>query len=360
MNDPESVETQPELLFERQGPLAIATLNRPKALNALTLPMIRALDRLLVEAASDPMIAAFILMGAGDRAFCAGGDVIALVQDGPQAAGLRRDFFWDEYRLNRRIHTFPKPFIPLVDGIAMGGGVGVSVHGSHRVATENVAFSMPETAIGLFPDVGGGYFLPRLAGGLGAYLALTNARLKIADVIWAGLYDHFVPRNRLSALLAALAAADWGDAADTTVDAVLAGFQEDAGEAPLAAQRDVIDASFQKQSVAEILAALDARPETFASEAAAAIRAKSPLMSEVSLRQLQRGADLSFDACMIMEYRMVQACMAGHEFYEGVRALLIEKGRKPVWSPSSIEAVTDARVEAYFQPLGAEDLTFDD
>ncbi len=348
------------LLVERRGPLVIATMNRPKALNALTLPMIRALDRVLIEAASDPAVAAFVLKGAGDRAFCAGGDVVALVQDGPETAALRRDFFWDEYRLNRRIHTFPKPFIPLVDGVAMGGGVGVSVHGSHRIATERVLFSMPETAIGLFPDVGGGYFLPRLAGGLGAYLALTNARLKLADVIWAGLYDHFVPSDRIDPLVEALAGADWTGDADATIESVLSDFQQDAGAAPLAAHAGLIDACFQKGGVAEILAALDASPETFAADAAAMIRSKSPLMSEVSLRQLQRGAILSFDDCMVMEYRMVQTCMAGHEFFEGVRALLIDKGRKPVWSPADLAGVTDAMVEAYFEPLGAGDLTFGD
>lgn len=349
-----------ELLVERRGPLVIATLNRPKALNALTLPMIRALDRLLIDAASDPSVAAFVLKGAGDRAFCAGGDVVALVQNGPEAPALRRDFFWDEYRLNRRIHTFPKPYIPLVDGVAMGGGVGVSVHGSHRIATERVLFSMPETAIGLFPDVGGSYFLPRLASGLGAYLALTNARLKIADVVWAGLYDHFVPSEQLDSVVDALANADWSGDPDATIETVLSGFERAPEAAPLAATLNLIASCFQKASVAEILASLDARPEPFAADSAASIRTKSPLMSEVSLRQLQRGATLAFDDCMVMEFRMVQACMAGHEFFEGVRALLIEKGRKPVWSPAALDDVTDAMVEAYFEPLGARDLTFFD
>lgn len=351
-----------DIIFDRKGPLLVATLNRPKALNALNLPMIRALDSALIEAADDPSVSAVVLLGAGDKSFCAGGDVVSLATDAPGVEDLRRDFFREEYILNRRIHLFPKPYIPLVDGISMGGGVGVSVHGSHRVASDKVLFAMPETAIGLFPDVGGSYFLPRLQGALGIYLALTNDRLKIEDVIWAGLYDSYVPSVSIDALVEALATANWqADGGDlgAVAQRVIAEFSKSPGLAPLAEHQALIDRCFSKGSFAEILTALDAEDGEFAAKTAATMRGKSPLMSEVSVRQLKRGAELGFDDCMIMEYRMTQAAMSGTEFFEGVRAMLIDKDKNPQWQPARIEDVTDDKVEAFFAPLGETDLRFD-
>lgn len=347
-----------DILFERRGPLLVAVLNRPKALNALNLPMIRALDSALIDAADDASICAVVLLGAGDKSFCAGGDVVSLATQAPGVEDLRKDFFREEYILNRRIHLFPKPYIPLVDGISMGGGVGVSVHGSHRVATEKVLFAMPETAIGLFPDVGGSFFLPRLTGALGAYLALTNDRLKINDVIWAGLYDSFVPSAKIDDLVAALASAEWRSDGSAVAQSVIDQFAEAPGTAPLAEHKELIDQCFSKGSLAEILEMLDAQDGEFASKTAATIRGKSPLMSEVSVRQLIKGADLSFDDCMIMEYRMTQAAMGGTEFFEGVRAMLIDKDKQPKWQPEKLEDVTEAMVEAFFASLGEQDLRF--
>ena len=345
-----------EVLIDRRGPVGLLTLNRPKALNALTLNMIQELEKALRTFADDPGIAAVVLLGAGEKSFCAGGDVIALTREEAGKNGLREDFFREEYVLNHLIHTFPKPYIPLVNGISMGGGVGVSVHGSHTVATERVMFAMPETAIGLFPDVGGSYFLPRLPGEIGTYLALTNSRLKGGDVVQAGVYDAFVGSGSLEALIDALVEADWGADPHDVAEEVIARFAEQPESSALNAHREIIDRCFAHDSLEEILAALDAEGGDFATEAAAAIRSKSPVMSVVSLKQLRLGRDMDFNACMVMEYRMSQACMAGREFYEGVRAMLVDKDRSPKWEPDALTAVTEDMVNAYFAPLGGKDL----
>ena len=346
-----------EVLVETRGPLAIVTLNRPKALNALTFNMIKELDKTLRAISEDKRVAAVALLGAGEKAFCAGGDVVALTRRDEGSDALRAEFFREEYVLNHLIHTFPKPYIPLVDGISMGGGVGVSVHGSHKVATEKVMFAMPETAIGLFPDVGGSYFLPRLPGELGTYLALTNSRLKGGDVVSGGIYDAYVESARIPELVDALVDADWSGDADAVADAVIGRFSREAGTFALEAERACIDRCFAFDTVQDILDALDATDSPFAEEAAAAIRAKSPLMSAVSLKQLRLGRDLSFEDCMVMEYRMTQACMAGTEFFEGVRAMLVDKDRSPNWSPDTLDAVTPEMIDAHFVALGDKDLS---
>src|SRR4029450_3988891 len=228
--------SEPEILFEVREGLGLITLNRPKALNALTHGMILELERVIPGWERDAAIKAVVLRGAGGRAFCAGGDVIGLyseMRDNP-AGTLRRDFFRDAYIVNRRIYRYAKPWISLIDGIDMGGGVGLSVHGSHSVASERFLFAMPETTIGLFPDVGGGYFLSRLPGALGTFLALTSYRLRAADALWAGIVDPCVPSARLDDLQAALGAADLsGPGANAKVDAVIAGFAGEAGPVSL-------------------------------------------------------------------------------------------------------------------------------
>ena len=316
------------------------------------------MDAILRTWAKGESIRAVVITSVGGKAFCAGGDVLALVRDGPGAAELRRDFFREEYRLNRLIHPYPKPFVPLVDGIVMGGGVGVSVHGSHRVATERVLFAMPETATGLFPDVGGSYFLPRLAGEIGTYLTLANARLKLADVVASGVYDAYVPSARLPALVDALVAAEWTGDPGLVVNAAISAFAEPPGAAELAPYWAEIDRCFAQDTIEGILDALDAEGSAFCARARAAIKEASPLMTAVALRQLRRGVALSFDDCMIMEYRLSRACMAGHDFFEAVRALLIDKNRRPQWRPASRTEVSEDQIEAFFDPLGDDDLTF--
>ena len=350
-----------EILFDVKDGLGLITLNRPKALNALTHGMILEMERVIPGWEKDPAIKAIVVRGAGDRAFCAGGDVTNLYResrDNPSGT-LRRDFFRDEYIVNRRIYRYAKPWISLIDGIDMGGGVGLSVHGSHSVASEKFLFAMPETTIGLFPDVGGGYFLTRLPGALGTFLALTSHRLKVADAVWAGIVDAHVPSVRMNELQAALGAADLsGPDANRKVDKVIAGFTADEGAPGLPAMMVDIDRCFSAESVGEIAARLKQHPGEWAQKQLAALLKLSPLAMAITLEQLKRCANRSFEDSMTIEYRMAQHCMRpDHDFFEGVRALLIDKDQKPKWNPPSIEGVTKAMVEAHFTPM-SNDLTF--
>jgi enoyl-CoA hydratase/carnithine racemase len=354
--------SESEILFDVKDGLGVITLNRPKALNALTHGMMLEMERVIPGWEKDPAIKAVVLRGAGDRAFSAGGDVAGLyreMRDNP-AGTLRRDFFRDEYVINRRIYRYAKPWISLIDGINMGGGVGLSAHGSHSVASEKYLFAMPETTIGLFPDVGGGYFLTRLRGALGTFLALTSHRLKVADALWAGIVDAYVPSARIDDLQAALGAADLaGPDANRKVDAVIAGFSEDPGTPGLAAMMADIDRCFSAESVAEVVAKLRRHPGEWAQKQLAALLKLSPLSMAITLEQLKRCANRSFEDTMTIEYRMSQRCMQpDHDFFEGVRALLIDKDQKPKWNPPTIEGVTREMVEEHFRPV-ANDLFFD-
>ncbi len=347
-----------ELLYRTQGRVAVVTLNRPKALNALTLAMCRELDAELAAWAEDPALAAVIIEGAGERAFCAGGDVTAIYDSGRGDRRMAAEFFRAEYRLNRRIFHYPKPYIALVDGIVMGGGVGVSVHGSHRVVTEHTLFAMPETSIGLFPDVGGSYFLPRLPGALGMFLGLTGSRLRAADCLYAGIATHYLESARLPDLVDALAGADWSGDAPAAAGRVIRALAADPGEASLAAHRAAIDRCFSRDSVEAILAALQAEGGDWAETTRAGLLTRSPTSLKVTFRELREGAKLDFDQAMVMEYRLSQACVAGHDLLEGIRAAVIDKDRKPVWRPATLAEVDEAAVAAHFAPLGENDLTF--
>lgn len=354
--------SEPEILFEVKDGLGLITLNRPKALNALTHGMILELERLIPGWEKNPAVKAVVLRGAGDRAFCAGGDVTNLYRESrdPQGGTLRRDFFYDEYIVNRRIYRYAKPWISLIDGIDMGGGVGLSVHGSHSVASEKFLFAMPETTIGLFPDVGGGYFLTRLQGALGTFLALTSHRLKVADAVWAGIVDAHVPSAKMNDLQTALGAADLdGPDANRKVDAVIARFATATDMPTLPAMMPDIDRCFSAESVAEIEAKLKKHGGAWAEKQLAALLKLSPLAMAITLEQLRRCANRSFEDSMTIEYRMSQACMRpDHDFFEGVRALLIDKDQKPKWNPPTIGGVTQAMVEAHFKPV-SNDLRFD-
>lgn len=348
-----------DILFTRDGALAVACLNRPKALNALTRGMCAALDQKLQEWERDASVRAVLLRGAGDRAFCAGGDVRHVAQIGRTNPDEALGFFRDEYRMNARIHRFPKPYISFLDGITMGGGFGVSVHGSHRIATPKTLFAMPELGIGMFPDVGGSYFLARCPGKLGLYLALTGARLGAGDAIHAGVAQYHVPSERLDALERALSDADYGTDAGRTVDATIRAMAAPAPAPTLAGHRVLIDRIFALPTVPAILEALRHEGSDFTREAADKIAHGSPTSAMITHRQIHEGAGRKFDDCMRMEWRMVNRVVAGHDFYEGVTALLIDKGRTPAWQPASLDAVTRADVDAYFAPLPADELTFD-
>lgn len=337
-----------EILFERRGAAGLVTLNRPQALNAVTLGMVRALTRQLREWRADPSVTRVVLTAAGGRAFSAGGDIRALYDAGTSGRhGEMLSFYSEEYVLNTIIKHYPKPYVALIDGIVMGGGVGLSVHGSHRVAGDRFLFAMPEVGIGFFPDVGATWFLPRLPGELGAYCALTGERLNAADGIAATIATHRVASSRFGDLADALCNA-------VPVDATLAAFAEPAGEAKVAGHRGAIDRLFQGDRVKAILAALDAADGTdaaFAKATAATIRAKSPTSLKLALAQMRAGAGLSFQACMQTEFRIVSRVIHGHDFYEGVRAVIVDKDNAPRWRPQALADVGDAEIARHFAPL---------
>ena len=343
-------------MFERRGAAGLVTLNRPQALNAVTHAMVKALRAQLDAWADDAGVTRVIIQAAGERAFSAGGDVRALTDLGKAGQHDEALQFWrDEYPLNAAIKTYRKPYVALIDGIVMGGGVGVSVHGSHRVAGDRFQFAMPEVGIGFFPDVGATWFLPRMPGELGAYCGLTGERFGGADAIAAGIATHRIPSARFLALLEGLSGT-------VPVDAVLAAFAEPAGEGPITARRAAIDRLFAGGRVEAILAALDGEAASasadaeWAAKTAATMRQKSPLSLKIALAQVRRSGILDFAACMECEFRIVSRVIRGHDFYEGVRAVIVDKDNRPLWQPASLDAVSDAEVARHFAPLGDGEL----
>ncbi len=346
-----------EVLFETRGPIGLITLDRPRALNALSLEMIRAIRAQLDVWAKEPSVRAVVIRGAGDKAFCAGGDVRAVaaslgqpVPEGQQP--LSSAYFREEYALNHRIHFYEKPYLAFVDGISMGGGLGLSRHGSHRIVTERLVFSMPETAIGLFPDVGGGWFLPRFPGQVGTYLALTGARGTAADAMWTSYGTHYVENSRLEGLLKALVTAHWGqEPAHVVTQRALAPFTSDPGPAPLRAHREAIDRCFAKERVEDILSALAAEGTEWAEATRATLERMSPMSLKVTLRQLRKCRSLTYDEIVVIEYRLSQRMSALPDFREGIRAVLVDKDHKPRWNPATLAEVREEDVEACFAPL---------
>jgi enoyl-CoA hydratase/carnithine racemase len=358
-----ATEDTDEILLERRDGVALVTMNRPKALNALTLRMYRTLDPDLLAWGRDPDVRCVVIRGAGGKAFCAGGDVRAIWETGQGIKGPddpKRVFFREEYRLIQRVHRFPKPYVALMDGITMGGGCGMSLNGSHRVATGKTLIAMPETAIGLFPDVGATRFLNRCPGRLGRYLGLTGARLKAADALYCGLATHCVPSERLEDVIAALSAIRWETGRERRqVDAALARFQADPGPAPLAEHRDAIDRCFAGASVEAIVDALGHEGTEWAKATRDTLLRVSPTSLKVTLRQLETGAD-SIEEALILEYRLTQHMMEHPDFFEGVRAALVDKDQAPKWKPPTLAGVGEDLVEAHFRPIGEHELTFVD
>jgi enoyl-CoA hydratase len=353
----EAMEEGDEIRIQRCGGLVVVTLNRPHVLNALSVRMCQALDDGLRRWRDDPGVHAVLIKGAGDRAFCAGGDIRWLYETlMARGEDVALGFYRLEYPMNARLHHFPKPYIALLDGITMGGGVGVSVHGSHRVVTERTAFAMPETGIGLFPDVGATYVLPRLPGALGMYLGLTGARLGAADCLLAGIGSCYVPAGRLDELEGALAEADLSKNARSTVEGVLDRFRADPGPPPIVEHMERIDCCYGKGELDAVMRALEKEPTGWGRAQRETLATKSPTSLAVTFRQLRQGATLNFDEAMRLEYRLVHRFVAGHDFREGVRALIIDKDNRPKWRPASLENVTAADVEAYFRPLSRGEL----
>jgi len=342
-----------EILFERIGQLGLVTLNRPQALNALTYGMALALERQIDAWRDDDAVAAIAIRGAGDRAFCAGGDIRSLYENGREDGKRNWQFFADEYRMNTKVKRYPKPYISLMDGIVMGGGVGVSIHGAVRVATERTVFAMPETGIGLFPDVGGTYFLPRLPGRIGMWLALTGSRLKGEDVVRAGVCDAYVASAAIPGLIDFMAhRADWSlGAREALAPAGLT--WEIEGDIP---HLPDIHYLFSFGSVELTLKILEEAGTGWAAQQRATILTKSPTSTRIAFRQITMGGDLSFEDCMRLEYRLARFCMVHPDFYEGVRSVIIDKDNAPRWDPPTFAGATDAFVAPAFEPLGEEEL----
>ena len=351
MNDPLA---QFEVLFDARGHAGIVTLCRPQALNALTHGMINAIRTQIDAWESDPQIDHIVFRSLSPKAFCAGGDIRAVyeMRDGDRAE--RNSFFADEYRLNARLKHYPKAVVSLIDGILMGGGVGLSAHGAYRVGAAKTLFAMPEVGIGFFPDVGASYLLPRLrTQALGLYCALTGGRLRQVDALWAGVLTHCAEADQFDQILEALVQ-------ESDAKTVLERFAvRPSGQPELEPRAATIEDCFSKDSVEAVLAALDAvtGPDgEWAKETAATMRGRSPTSLKVSFKEVQEGAKRDFDACMTMEYRILSHILDGHDFYEGVRAVLVDKDNAPHWQPARLEDVESLAIDRHFMPPQEGDL----
>jgi enoyl-CoA hydratase len=343
-------EESDEVLTRVDGGFGLITLNRPKAINSLNQNMVDALSVVLTRWGNDDAVRAVVLSGAGERGLCAGGDLVPLyhsmLKDGVEA----RRFWRDEYLLNGQIGRFAKPYVALMDGIVMGGGVGVSAHGSVRVVTDTSKVAMPEVGIGFIPEVGQMYLLSRAPGALGMYAALTGAPFTGADAIALGFADHYVPHSELDAFTAAIVS--------DGVENALAAHAIEPPSSHLIAQRDWIDECFAGDTVADIIAALRGHDAGPANDAANLIAGRSPISESVTLEGVRRAAKMeTLEDVLTQDYRMSSAASRSHDFVEGIRAQIIDKDRKPKWSPASLAEVTVADVAAYFAPVD-DDLTF--
>lgn len=339
-------QTSSYIIVEKRGALGLLTLARPNALNALDMDMVRVLRAQLQAWATDDTIATVAIRGEG-RSFCAGGDIRAVRQNeqGGSDAGLT--FLHDEYHLNALIDEYPKPFVALLHGIVMGGGAGVSVHGRYRLADPGITFAMPETLIGFIPDVGSSYFLSRMPDQIGLYLALSGARVTADDALALGLVTHLVGQGDFTAVIDQLAQG-------ASVDAAIAPYVKTPGPSALIQHRDTIAKYFGAASVDDVLAGLDRDGGDFATQAAQTIRAMSPTSVKIVFRQIRDAAQMTLRQCLAMEYRLAARVLREHDFFEGVRAALVDKDRSPKWKPASLADVGD--VAPYFASLGEREL----
>ena len=327
--------------------VGLITLNRPKAINSLTHPMVNALSRVLTQWETDDEVNTVVVSGAGERGLCAGGDIVAIYHSARADGVEARQFWYDEYVLNGHVGRYPKPYIALMDGIVMGGGVGVGAHGSVRVVTDTTKMAMPEVGIGFIPDVGGTLILSRAPGLLGLHAALTGAPFTGADAIALGFADHFVSHEKLDAFTKAIL--------DDGIDVALATHSIDPPASPLLAQRDWIDHCYAGETVVDIIAALRGHDAGPANDAANLIATRSPISVSVALEAVRRAARLdTLEDVLRQEYRTSCGSLRSHDLVEGIRAQVIDKDRNPQWSPASLAAVTTADVEAYFAPADRE------
>jgi enoyl-CoA hydratase len=335
-----------DVLVTVENGVGLLTLNRPKAINSLTHPMVSVISTVLADWERDDNIHAVVLSGAGERGLCAGGDIVVIYHSAKADGSEARQFWYDEYLLNAQIGRFTKPYIALMNGFVMGGGVGVSAHGSVRVVTDTTRMAMPEVGIGFIPDVGGTFILSRAPGLLGHHAALTGAQFDGADAIALGFADHFVPHDRLPAFKDAIVA--------DGIDAALAAHAQEPPPSPLLAQRDWIDDCYAGDTAEDIVAALHGHGGA-AVDAANLIASRSPISVSVALEAVRRAAKLdTLEDVLRQEYRTSCGSLRSHDLVEGIRAQVIDKDRNPKWSPASLSAVTAADVEAYFAPADRE------
>jgi enoyl-CoA hydratase len=347
--------TDTDVLVRKDNALGRITLNRPKAINALSLEMVRQIQVGLDAFEDDPSVEIVLLDGAGERGFCAGGDIVALQQSAKDGTDDARVFWSEEYALNARIASFPKPVVAIMDGVVMGGGIGLAGHASHRVATERLVSAMPEVGIGFAPDVGGTWLLSRQDGELGTHLALTGARIGARDAIAAGLADRIVASSAVAELVEELATGDLEGALDTAEEV-----EVEIPDGNLVAGRRWIAEAYAHDTAEEIVAALSARPEKAAKVSALGIRSKSPTSVKVTLRALREARGMgSLEDALQQELRISCGFLAHPDFVEGVRAQVIDKDRKPQWAPARLEEVDDATVDTFFASLGEHDLDLD-
>lgn len=340
-----------EVLFEKRGHLGVITLNRPKAVNALTAAMVAAMLEQLTAWADDDGVATVLVHGAGERGLCAGGDIVAIYRDILGGGTETADFWQTEYRLNSLIAAYPKPYVALMDGLVLGGGVGISAHGSVRVVTERTRTGMPETTIGFVPDVGGTWLLARSPGEAGTHAAVTGAHLTGADALFLGLADHFVPSEKLPQLVAALE--------HESAEAAVVRFAQEPPPSPLEGQRDWIDTCYASDDAEDILRrlrTLDTEAGGEPAQAAATIETKSPTAVKVTLEALRRSRSLTLDEALAQEYRVGRRFLAAPDFREGIRAQVVDKDRTPRWKPATLHEVRTADVEQFFAPLGDREL----
>lgn len=338
------------VLVTRRGSLGILTLNRPKALNSLSPDMLVLLEEAFDRFEADAGVVAMLIRGAGERGLCAGGDIRMVHASGRAGDGAGIRFWRDEYRLNARIPRLSKPFIAIMDGIVMGGGVGISAHGSHRIVTERLKLAMPETGIGFFPDVGATWLLTRQKGELGTYLGLTGEVIGAADAMAAGLADWYVPSAALGDLEEAVAALA-GNALVEQVTDTIRGFAAGPGEAPLSGHLDVIDRCFGFDTIEEIIAALRTEPGAFAAATVERLLQRSPTALKIALRMLRLGRkSANLEECLDREFAGAAQILTLDDFYEGVRAAVIDKDRRPRWSPDRIEDVDEDQIARFFVP----------
>ena len=350
---------EPDLIARREGSAGIIRLNRPKAINAVTLEMFRDIDKALDTFEADPDVAVIVLEGAGDRGLCAGGDIRALYEDSKLNGDLGKVLWREEYILNARIAKFPKPYVAFMDGIVMGGGVGLSAHSRHRVVTERTKLAMPEVGLGFFPDVGGTWLLSRAPGEIGTYFGLTGQTMNGPDAIYARFADAVVPSTKLGALREVLTKIRRGTQS-AEIKILIDGFATGESSGPVAAMQPQIDAWFGYDRMQDIVAALLRDGSELAHATRKTLNEKSPrgMVVTLQLLRLARSA-ASLEQCLVREYRAALEVFRSDDFREGVRAAVIDKDRNPRWSPAGIEDVTPEMVARYFAEIGADELVFD-